>query len=43
MFDNSIEKRKLPQIKQTDLFQQAQKLLEKTLQEFTEFNKSIYA
>ena len=43
MFDNSIQKLELPETKQTNIFEQAQELLEKTLQEFEEFNKSIYA
>lgn len=43
MFDNSISKLELPEIKTVDLFKQAQKLLEQTLKEFEEFNKSIYA
>ena len=43
MFDNSMQKLELPETKQTNIFEQAQELLEKTLQEFEEFNKSIYA
>ena len=43
MFDNSMQKLELPEIKQTDILEQAQKLLERTLLEFDEFNKSIYA
>jgi len=43
MFDNSIQKLELPETKTDDIFKQAQKLLEQTLKEFDEFNKSIYA
>jgi len=51
MFDNSMRKLKMPekseQLDPTELmekiFEQTQKLLEKTLQEFDEFNKNIYA
>lgn len=51
MFDDSIRKLKMPekseQLNPTKLmeniFEQTQKLLEKTLQEFDEFNKNIYA
>jgi len=43
MFDDSFSKNKLPQDKQKDIFQQMQMLLQKTLQEFDEFNKNIYA
>ncbi len=43
MFDNSIKKLELPEIKQADIFKEAQKLLEQTLKEFDEFNKNIYA
>ena len=43
MFDNSMQKLELPEIKQTNIIEQAQKLLEKTLLEFEEFNKNIYA
>lgn len=39
MFDNSLQAVKNPQ----DIFQEAQKLLEKTLKEFDEFNKELYA
>jgi len=48
MFDNSIKKLELP--KNSDkvdlfekIFEDAKKLLEKTLKEFDEFNKSLYA
>ncbi|MEA1955941.1 MAG: hypothetical protein U9N02_05560 [Campylobacterota bacterium] len=43
MFDDSMKKLELPEIEKSNIFEQAQKLLEKTLQEFKEFNKSIYA
>ncbi len=48
MFDNSMKKLKLPEKTDTQemmdkIFKDAQKLLEKTLKEFEEFNKSIYA
>ena len=48
MFDNSMKKLKLPKKIDTQemmdkIFKDAQKLLEKTLKEFDEFNKSIYA
>ncbi|ABB44828.1 hypothetical protein Suden_1551 [Sulfurimonas denitrificans DSM 1251] len=51
MFDNSLQKLKLPQDSQTadanemmeKIFENAKNLLEKTLQEFNEFNKKIYA
>jgi len=49
MFDNSISKLQLPQKSVNDqkvfedIFKQAQTLLEKTLKEFDDFNKSIYA
>ncbi|MCK9473918.1 hypothetical protein [Sulfurimonas sp.] len=51
MFDNSIKKLKIPemseQIDATELmdkiFEQTKELLEKTLQEFDEFNKKLYA
>ena len=49
MFDNAIDKLKLPQkddekvTSLDDIFKEAQKLLEKTLKEFDNFNKSIYA
>ena len=48
MFDMSMNKLKIPESddkfsKIEDIFKQTQKLLEKTLQEFEEFNKSIYA
>ncbi len=48
MFDNSMKKLELPQTLNTQeminkIFEDAQKLLEKTLQEFDDFNKNIYA
>jgi hypothetical protein len=49
MFDNAIDKLKLPHkddekvTSLNDIFKEAQKLLEKTLKEFDDFNKSIYA
>ncbi|MDD3835645.1 MAG: hypothetical protein PHS42_09285 [Sulfurimonas sp.] len=51
MFDNSLQKLKLPQDSQKadanemmeKIFENAKNLLEKTLQEFNEFNKKIYA
>ncbi|WP_457748402.1 hypothetical protein [Sulfurimonas sp.] len=39
MFDNSLQTAKNPQ----DIFQEAQKLLEKTLKEFDALNKELYA
>lgn len=48
MFDQSLKKLELPKTDSADeifekMFEQTQKLLEKTLQEFDDFNKSIYA
>lgn len=48
MFDNSMAKLKTPEKLSTidsidKIFQDAQKLLEKTLQEFNDFNKKLYA
>lgn len=48
IFDNSIQKLELPDIVDNtqhieNIFEQAQKLLEKTLKEFDEFNKNLYA
>ena len=48
MFDRSVEKLKAPEEKQDlnsieEILKETQKLLEKTLQEFDEFNKKIYA
>lgn len=48
MFDNSFKELEKPQEKNTidsidKIFEQAQKLLEKTLKEFDEFNKNLYA
>lgn len=48
MFERSVDKLKLPEqtnpIKQIeDILKETQKLLEKTLQEFDEFNKKLYA
>jgi len=48
MFDNSIQKLELPEVPNAQeifdkLLKDAQKLLEKTLQEFDDFNKETYA
>lgn len=48
MFDNSVNKLEIPKGQNKEdminkIFKDAQKLLEKTLKEFDEFNKSIYA
>ena len=48
MFDNSMKKLKIPKSDENvnpldKIFEEAQKLLEKTLQEFDEFNKTTYA
>jgi hypothetical protein len=48
MFDNSMAKLKTPEKLSTidsidKIFKDAQKLLEKTLQEFNDFNKKLYA
>jgi len=48
MFDRSMEKLQAPETsdpisKLEDIFKETQKLLEKTLQEFDEFNKNLYA
>ncbi|WP_241856043.1 hypothetical protein [Sulfurimonas lithotrophica] len=48
MFDNSINQLEIPQKESREsmiekIFEDAKKLLEKTLKEFDEFNKSIYA
>jgi ribosomal protein S20 len=48
MFDNAIKKLEIPEKNNTEdmiekIFEDAQKLLEKTLQEFDNFNKNIYA
>jgi len=48
MFDNSMKKLDLPETQSTQemmdkLFKDAQKLLEKTLEAFDDFNKNIYA
>ncbi len=48
MFDNSMKKLKMPEKENgadalNKIFEEAQKLLEKTLKEFDEFNKNIYA
>ena len=40
MFDNSIKKLDVPEI---NVLEEAKKLLEKTLKEFDEFNKNLYA
>ena len=47
MFDNSMKKLEIPKKEDVNpldkIFEEAQKLLEKTLQEFDEFNKNMYA
>ena len=48
MFDNAMKKLEVPERDNTQdmldkMFKDAQKLLEKTLQEFENFNKSVYA
>jgi hypothetical protein len=48
MFDNSMKKLEIPKKEENvnpldRIFEEAQKLLEKTLKEFDEFNKNIYA
>ncbi|MDA7817621.1 hypothetical protein N9A28_05475 [Sulfurimonas sp.] len=48
MFDNAVEKLKTPEKLNTEnvlekILEDAKKLLEKTLKEFDEFNKSLYA
>jgi len=48
MFDNSMKKLELPELSNAQemidkLFQDAKKLLEKTLQEFNDFDKLLYA
>jgi hypothetical protein len=42
MFDNSLAKVEQPELNPVDIFKEAQKLLEKTLEEFENFNKNIY-
>lgn len=41
-FDNAMKGIKLPEVKEIDIFEEAKKLLEKTLKEFEDFNKNIY-
>ncbi|MBN2781681.1 MAG: hypothetical protein JXQ66_00400 [Campylobacterales bacterium] len=43
LFDDSMKNNKLPKEMQTDIFDNMRMLLEKTLERFDEFNKSIYA
>ena len=43
MFDNSMKKLEVPQNIFDNIFKDAQKLLEKTIKEFDNLNKSIYA